>query len=1827
MASTLSSNNSQGISESNPSVTAMTESPRRYHWTYVKGRNGIMMIEPVVGFYFNPPPGAKCRWSTDNGRHEPQHLRFGQQLPKRHLVLWNDAKLENEAAVYREKYWEDMKTLTAPKHFEDLYEYFDGLTIWLQGAANMWNLVNLLVADAQTNWQEHEKRIASECNTWILDWLESFPTSQFNRDKLIRWNQKTDIITAVTTQYDWMNDLRDLDMVGQNILRECFLFHYKRLTGENPVSACFNHRAADAPPEPAPASATAPAVTEDAVIDSTDVSPKSLPNGQPDFKVGTSPSQSLATIPEHASPTKASVKAQGLTIDTIASTKIPKHTVSAPATAVPHVTITPQASGEAEDILAQKNGSNSINKESFNRQALGEQFEVKTRQLSAQSAPEEKPEPILSALTDNDSQPRAASTTLELTGLENKDAPSRNTAFNKPLVVSSGIRPNYDMNQPSSRTALKSPPRGPRLRRQGVAPIPTYQVSQHPMVQQGTPMGPPPSLHQHMMPPFGPHNGMQQPPAGFGPPPQPHGMPPPLNGLPPQGPPPPGVGMPPMGPSGVPFQNQFPIPPSRTDMPPFKKPQGHPMTAPPQYTAQQNVGAPLYQPHGYIQQQPQHQSGHFNGNRQVSQNGRRNSVNSSGSRKLRDDPIHGPVYALNPRKNSNTSSGPRRSSNASSEQMFRRPSHGKCVNQRSYHNTDDLFTQTFDECPCQRCVEASRSVFVKNVDPELGEHKIRAILMRYLSAWDPRCVRPKSHNRSALVVFNTDHDAVSAIQSFWSAGEKKTIPGLCNTAFIWYPLYSRHYNPRPHKPTGAPRGLIEAQNTSRRLSGSSKQRRGSNPYLGQRPNFNNPNFGIYAPGLRQQQQQQMAGQLTFNNLQSGPMYAVPYQPQPPQTSQRTLWVPPPANETRRKSSTTESTKEEKASSSKSCSEEPAEEFLRKEDWRSKPPSEEAIEDSSDEIAVADTASNVSSQGARSIKVCLPSEGGSARSRSVSPEVEDSSMEGQAEQASPNVEAEPEEEPEKEHAPIMVEATATKANDEKSSSGYNKTTSELAVPVEEFQHIISPEQAQPTKEDDQKTAYRYSKVTSELTGSTEMIDINTVIRHKPQQKPRILPTEWQNEPDGGCSELQSRFAELQNEFQDDLQDNPAPELPAEKTEGASTATVTEVAPEEPAPREDEPQVKQPRKKSGKHKKKQAQTATNAPSSGPSSNTPTDGQSRGPSRASTGRPESRASTKHPQSAASTTAESSSRPSSAMQLHQDDQPKRKKNNKSHKKRKQTLTVESSAISEGQAKTGGSQDRGQGQNQGRAISGQESPKKKPKTVHPGPDPEPKPVEQHSAPEPATKAMADGSQAIIEKQQDTSIDSSYRANAGGSLRMKKNRSPTKSQQKGDEKEEDNNKTPTKHGSKPLQTIFEPPSEEDRTHASPDANLFPHQKFAIDQAKSSAPPKITLGIKKDNTKPSGNTNKFTTNNARIGSLPPGFNPYPQLPPNTKPSAWSTVVKRSISDDPFSSGNVGEDQSKTWMKDQTVRSPQKPRGADEPANTSPTPSPEKKSGHRGGKNKTHLNAAAKAFTPMSSPTMSVVSLRTTATAQTNATAVITSNSGAISTLVPRAAPGFGDGQPIANHAKKPSLPGQKGDVIDTRFVTPAEQTLDPAKTEQPGPPTKEKKRVNGPAQQQQKQPTAAQVAAAAAGNTPTVSSEEEFPTLAAAATAPKKQAAGTSTVPTSAPSASQKKESGKPALTSPGASATSPNTVRLGQRGVVSGTTPTPGAPAKKAEQEDPEQGDWKTIGPSKKTGVKNTTIGRAARSGAAGGRGGKLTQQGSRGVSGRGPVGEERKGG
>lgn len=247
MAAVIASNSQKWI-VSQLSATAADARPSRTEWHYVRDCNGKMLIDPIVGFYFNPPPNAKCRWSTDNGARPPQLLTKGLQLPKRTLILWDDEKLESEAARIREKHWDEMRTLVAPQRFEDLYEYFDSATLYMSGVVNLWNLINLLANDARHNWRAVEKQVASECNNWVLDWLEALPGAASNRESLVKWDQKSDILTAVTSQFDWDNDLKALDLVGQNFLRECFLYHFERLTGKKPNVARFYTHAAESKP-------------------------------------------------------------------------------------------------------------------------------------------------------------------------------------------------------------------------------------------------------------------------------------------------------------------------------------------------------------------------------------------------------------------------------------------------------------------------------------------------------------------------------------------------------------------------------------------------------------------------------------------------------------------------------------------------------------------------------------------------------------------------------------------------------------------------------------------------------------------------------------------------------------------------------------------------------------------------------------------------------------------------------------------------------------------------------------------------------------------------------------------------------------------------------------------------------------------------------------------------------------------------------------------------------------------------------------------------------------------------------------------------------------------------------------------------------------------------------------------------------------------------------------------------------------------------------------------------------------------------------------------
>lgn len=215
-----------------------------------------------------------------------------------------------------------------------------------------------------------------------------------------------------------------------------------------------------------------------------------------------------------------------------------------------------------------------------------------------------------------------------------------------------------------------------------------------------------------------------------------------------------GVGMGPMlGLPGMDFQNQIPARPPHMEQTQFGHHQAPPMSAPPQYTGQQNAGNPTYQPNGYIPQS-QKQLGRGNGYKKRRPDDRRDSMNSNGSRnKVRDDPIHGPVYALNSRKDSNTSTG-RQSSNSDGFPAID-PTHPasnpnlECKNHRHDEKLKKKPSE-FVDCPCFRCVRSSRSLFVRH--DNFPAEDVKAALMNYLGGWGAVQVVVQNAGFGSLVV-------------------------------------------------------------------------------------------------------------------------------------------------------------------------------------------------------------------------------------------------------------------------------------------------------------------------------------------------------------------------------------------------------------------------------------------------------------------------------------------------------------------------------------------------------------------------------------------------------------------------------------------------------------------------------------------------------------------------------------------------------------------------------------------------------------------------------------------------------------------------------------------------------------------------------------------------------------------------------------------------------------------------------------------------------------------------------------------------------------------
>lgn len=226
-----------------PSVTAATittipngSRPQQTAWKWTETVQSTHIPEPLMGFYTTVPAGAKMKWSTNHGKREPSLMRH--PLPARQLTHWDDNTLEAFAVLIRTRFWMDLKNLKDPQRFEDLYEYFDSEMLYNSGVYNMWNLIKKLYCEVSGQVLTITTEQRDVVNDWVQKWLYCEPNSERNRQALMNWNPKHDLLSSVLMWHDWSwGGIRELDLQGQDYLRKTLMTQNRILLQRTPAAS------------------------------------------------------------------------------------------------------------------------------------------------------------------------------------------------------------------------------------------------------------------------------------------------------------------------------------------------------------------------------------------------------------------------------------------------------------------------------------------------------------------------------------------------------------------------------------------------------------------------------------------------------------------------------------------------------------------------------------------------------------------------------------------------------------------------------------------------------------------------------------------------------------------------------------------------------------------------------------------------------------------------------------------------------------------------------------------------------------------------------------------------------------------------------------------------------------------------------------------------------------------------------------------------------------------------------------------------------------------------------------------------------------------------------------------------------------------------------------------------------------------------------------------------------------------------------------------------------------------------------------------------------
>lgn len=222
-------------------------------WSYRLDDAGVRTIDPGVGFYVNPPPYARCRWSTNFGQRAPQHITSTNGgngevvMPARQFVQWNQDTQMLKFNEYREQHWEDLKNLVRPNNFEDLFDLFDASTLWANGAYNMWLLVNMLVTHAHNEFPQVLQEWKVYVNHVIQDFFRANPSSTehapntnqmqllHNQLVLTSWDQMMDPLLLLQRTNFPIIELSYMNVQQHGLFRDSLISEHARLTRNTPA--------------------------------------------------------------------------------------------------------------------------------------------------------------------------------------------------------------------------------------------------------------------------------------------------------------------------------------------------------------------------------------------------------------------------------------------------------------------------------------------------------------------------------------------------------------------------------------------------------------------------------------------------------------------------------------------------------------------------------------------------------------------------------------------------------------------------------------------------------------------------------------------------------------------------------------------------------------------------------------------------------------------------------------------------------------------------------------------------------------------------------------------------------------------------------------------------------------------------------------------------------------------------------------------------------------------------------------------------------------------------------------------------------------------------------------------------------------------------------------------------------------------------------------------------------------------------------------------------------------------------------------------------------